>query len=152
MSGPIHGTYLDSGVIREIPILVDQYGRPLVNLLKLAGERQPDSLNGADHLAIAPEGAVKKVVYTDGDTTIWPGPALLFGFRITTALSAHAWSFDDNATARVDIPASAAAGIYSLPCATIFETSLVCNVGTSASAGVVEVYFRPLDSSTTWAY
>lgn len=148
------GTYVDgTGAIKELPVLVDQYGRPLINPLKLAGERQSDSLNGADHLATAFEGMVKKVVYSDGDTTLWPTAALLFGFRVTTALSAHAWTIDDNTTARIDIAASAAAGFYALPCATIFKTSLVANVGASASAGVIEFYFRPADPNAVgWAY
>lgn len=118
----------------------------------LAGESQSDSTSGADHLRVAAEGAVKTVTYTDGDTTLYAGPALLFGFRVTTALSAHAWTIDDGSTARIGMAASLAAGMYTLPCAVIFETSLVCNVHASASAGVVEFYFRPLDPNCTWAY
>lgn len=122
------------------------------NAYKQAGERAEDSTVGADHMAVATEGMVRTVAFGDGDTTLWNAPALLFGFRVTTALSAHAWTIDDNATARINLPASLAAGTYTLPCAVIFETSLVCNVGGSASAGVVEFFFRPLPSTVTWAY
>lgn len=130
-----------------------QDGMPVVWVGSVqAGESQPDASNGASHVRVAPEGMVKKVVYSDGDTILWAGPALLFGFRVTTALSAHAWTIDDNATARIDILASTAVGLYPLPCAVIFETTLVANVGASASAGVIEFYFRPCDPLTTWAY
>lgn len=117
----------------------------------IVGARQPGVTNGADHVSVATEGKVQKVAFGDGDTTLWNGPALLFGFRVTTALSAHAWSIDDDATAKIDLPASLAAGVYPLPCAAIFETSLKVNVGASASAGVVEFYFRPSDSGVSWA-
>jgi hypothetical protein len=117
-----------------------------------AGERAEDSTVGADHVAVAAEGMVRSVAFGAGDTVLWDGPALLFGWRITTALSAHAWTIDDGATARMTIPASAAVGINTLPCAVIFETSLVANVGTSASAGVIEFFFRPLPANVTWAY
>lgn len=135
-------------------VVVEAYngGLGIYPVSRSAGERQEDSTTGTDHVSVAPEGMVKKVVYSDGDTILWNGPSLLFGFRITNALSAHAWTIDDNATARIDIAASAAAGIYALPCAVIFETSLVANVGASASAGVIEFYFRPLDPAVTWAY
>lgn len=125
---------------------------PFALATAIAGESQSDSTSGADHLRVAAEGAVRTVTYSDGDTTLYAGPALLFGFRVTTALSAHAWTIDDNATARIGMAASLAVGIYKLPCAVIFETSLVCNVNASASAGVVEFYFRPLDPTCTWAY
>lgn len=117
-----------------------------------AGERQAGSTSGLDHMAVAPEGAVRSIAYTEGDTIVWNGPALLFGFRVTTALSAHAWTIDDNATARITLPASLAAGVYTLPCAVIFKDTLTVNVGASASAGVVEFFYRPLDAAVTWPY
>lgn len=123
----------------------------IYNAYRQAGERALDSTVGADHTAVAAEGAVRSVAFGAGDTVLWDGPALLFGWRVTTALSAHAWTIDDGANAKLTIPASSGVGVTMLPCATIFKTSLVANVGAGASAGVVEFFFRPLPSTVTWA-
>lgn len=118
---------------------------------KIAGERTPTSTNGADYLAVSNEGDVASVVYSDGDTTIWPGPALLYGYRVTTNMSAHAWTIDDDTTAKLTIPASTTAGApVTLPCPVAFNTSLVANVGASASAGVIEFFFRPMGEEVSW--
>lgn len=43
-------------------------------------------------------------------TTVCATPCVLFGYYINTALSAHALPLQDNTTAVITIPASAAAG------------------------------------------
>lgn len=50
------GTYVDDdGRIQELPVLVDQYGRPIINLAKLSGERRPTALDNTDYLSVAGE-------------------------------------------------------------------------------------------------
>lgn len=81
-------------------------------------------------------------VSTDS-TTVYNGPAILFGVYVNTALSAHALPVTDAAVTVVTIPASAAAGaMYTFP-GIRFETSLIVNPN-DAATGSVTVAYRPL--------
>jgi hypothetical protein len=147
-------THVDAeGRILELPEIGDEYGRPLVNPARGAGERQPSSMTGADHAAVAEEWAIKAIAY-NGDLaarTVYDGPCLIRGIEVTTAMSAHASNLTDGASNRYPIPASRAVGIYAFPGAVIFATNCVWAPG-SLSAGAILVWYRPLDPSVAWAY
>lgn len=121
---------------------------------KQAGERDENATNGSDFMEVSAACMVQSVAFGAGDTVLNAGPTIVYGYRVTTALSAHAWTIDDaGAVARVTIPLSSPAGIQTLPGPAIFKTSCTVNVGTSASAGVIEFYFRKVPASTVaWAY
>jgi len=121
---------------------------------KQAGERDENATNGSDFMEVSAACMVQEVAFGAGDTVLSTGPAILYGYRVTTALSAHAWTIDDAAgTVRVRILASSPAGLQTLPGPVIFKTSCTANVGTSASAGVIEFYFRKVPAGTVaWAY
>lgn len=123
------------------------------DLKKLAGERAEDSIVGADHLAVAGEWAIVSMAYNGNlaARTVYSGPCLVAGIEVTTAMSAHTSQLEDNGTSRYPIPASRAAGIYTFPGPIIFETDCVWDPG-SLSAGAILVWYRPLDSTVTWAY
>lgn len=79
----------------------------------------------------------------DNSTTVYNGPAILFGVYVNTALSAHALPITDAATTVVTIPASAAAGaMYTFP-GIRFETTLIVDPNDAAS-GSITVAYRPL--------
>src|SRR5688572_9387863 len=81
-------------------------------------------------------------VSTDS-TTIYNGPALLFGIYVNTVLSAHTVVIQDNATAVITLPASLAAGTNLAFPGIRFETSLVCNPNDS-STGNITIMYRPI--------
>lgn len=79
----------------------------------------------------------------DNSTTVYNGPAILFGVYVNTALSAHALPITDGATTVVTLPASAAAGsIYTFP-GIRFETSLIVDPN-DAATGSITVAYRPI--------
>ena len=81
-------------------------------------------------------------VATDS-TTVSSAPALLFGIYVNTVLSAHACPIQDNATDKITLIASLAAGTnLSFPGAR-FETSLIVNPN-DAATGNITVFWRPL--------
>lgn len=86
------------------------------------------------------------VSVNDNTTTVYNGPALLYGVYVNTALSAEAVPITDGATTVVSIPASAAAGAqYPFP-GIRFGTSLIVNPN-DASTGSITVAFRRVDSN-----
>ena len=88
---------------------------------------------------------VSGVLTTDGPTTIYNGPCILYGIAVTAALSAHVTVIKDNATQVVVVPASAANGaVYSFPWGIRFETSLVVDPDDATTTGNLTLFYRPL--------
>lgn len=76
-------------------------------------------------------------------TTVYDGPALLFGVYVNTALSAHALPIVDGATTVVSIAASAAVGTNTTFPGIRFEASLIVDPN-DAATGSVTVAYRPI--------
>jgi len=90
-----------------------------------------------------PADALVVDVATDS-TTILSAPAVVYGVYINTALSAHALPITDGATAKITIPASAAAGTtYSWPFGVRFRTSLIVDPN-DAATGNITVFWSAL--------
>lgn len=79
----------------------------------------------------------------DNSTTVYNGPALLFGVYVNTALSAHALPIVDGSTTVVSIAASAAVGTNITFPGIRFETSLIVDPN-DAATGSVTVAYRPI--------
>jgi len=79
-----------------------------VALKRLAGERQEDSTTGVDHVTVSGEWATKAMAYNGAlaDRTVYDGPCLVRGIEVTTAMSAHASQFEDNANVSLRFPPS----------------------------------------------
>ena len=76
-------------------------------------------------------------------TTVYNGPALLFGVYVNTVLSAHTLPITDSATTVITLPASwAAASMQSFP-GIRFETSLIVNPN-DAATGNITVAYKPI--------
>ena len=125
--------YTDENLLRALTSHGGALDVYLANLI--AGARGQGAVDGTDFLA-------NREI---GDTTIYNGKAVVYGFRITTTLSAHTWRLRSGATDKVVIPASSVAanapqkfpmGVYCNPC--------VVNQGAGSSAGVVEWYWAKL--------
>jgi hypothetical protein len=104
------------------------------------------SVSGA--LNDATDGVHSECLYAVNDTsndstTIYNGPALLFGIFVNTVLSAHTVVIQDNATAVITLPASLAAGTNLTFPGIRFETSLVCNPNDS-STGNITIMYKPI--------
>lgn len=82
-------------------------------------------------------------VVNDGPTTIYNGPALLFGIYVNTVLSAHVVELKDGTSSKITLPASLAAGSERNFYGARFETSLVIQP-TAASTGAVVIFYRPI--------
>lgn len=77
----------------------------------------------------------------DNTTTVYNGPALLFGVYVNTALSAHDCPIKDASTAIVTLPASAGAGtFYPFP-GIRFETSLIVDPNDSGTGNITVAYW-----------
>lgn len=85
----------------------------------------------------------KVVDVADNSTTVYNGPAILFGVYVNTVLSAHALPLLDGATTVVSIAASAAVGTNITFPGIRFETSLIVDPN-DAATGSVTVAYRPL--------
>lgn len=118
-----------------------------VDLRKLAGERNESSQTGADYLSVSAEYDVISMAYNDSAAarTVYNGPCMVAGFEVTTAMSAHASSLQDNAVSKYPIPASRGAGFYTFPAPIKFYTDCIWAPG-SLSAGAIIVWFKPLDT------
>lgn len=75
-------------------------------------------------------------------TTVYDGPAILYGVYVNTALSAHALPIQDGSTTVVSIAASAAVGTNETFPGIKFNTSLIVNPN-DAATGSVTVAYRP---------
>jgi len=80
---------------------------------------------------------------TNGPTTIYNGPCLLMGVYVNTVLSAHTVVLADNATAKITLPSTLAAGSERCFYGARFETSLVIDPD-DASTGNITVFYRPI--------
>jgi hypothetical protein len=93
--------------------------------------------------AIHDEGLYSVVDVSVNSTTVYNGPALLFGVYVNTVLSAHTCPITDAATTVVTLPVSAAAGtVYRFP-GIRFETSLIVDPN-DAGTGNITVIYRPI--------
>lgn len=82
-------------------------------------------------------------VATDS-TTVSSSPAILYGVYVNTALSAHACPIQDNATDKITLVASLAAGsLLTFPTGLRFETSLIVNPN-DAATGNITVFWRAI--------
>lgn len=101
------GTYFEGGVK-----FTDGVQHTTENA-SLAGDRVEDSTVGADYKSIAEEWEATVVDLTvDAGATIYDGPAICGGIWLPAALSAHTVAINDNATTKITLPASLAAGPY----------------------------------------
>ena len=109
-------------------------------------EHIPSSTQGAStdaSYAVHNECLYSVVDVSTNSTTVYNGPAILFGIYVNTALSAHALPITDAAVTVVTIPASAAAGaIYTFP-GIRFETTLIVDPN-DAATGSITVAYRPI--------
>lgn len=80
---------------------------------------------------------------SNNSTTVYNGPAILFGVYVNTALSAQALPIQDGSTTVVSIAASAAVGTNITFPGIRFETSLIVNPD-DAATGSVTVAYLPL--------
>jgi len=93
--------------------------------------------------AVHTETLYKVVDVADNSTTVYDGPALLFGVYVNTVLSAHTCPIQDSSTDVITLPASLAAGTnLSFP-GIRFETSLIVNPNDSGT-GSITVAYRPI--------
>ena len=113
-------------------------------LVRLAGERNEESTSGVDHVAVAEEWEATVVDLTvDAGATIWDGPAICGGIWLPAALSAQTVEIADNATTKITLPASLAAGPYNWrPWKAYTNLKVVPN---ASSTGSMVVFWRPLD-------
>jgi hypothetical protein len=98
-----------------------------------------------DAITNYPATATGTVVDTSTDTTtVSDAPAVLLGVFVNTALSAHTVVIKDNATAKITLPASLAAGTnITFPHPIAFATSLIVDPDND-STGNITVLWRAL--------
>lgn len=112
------------------------------------GTRMDHALDPALGLTEVTKGvhfeSIGTTVDTSSDTvTVYSGPAILLGVYVNTVLSAHTVVIQDNATAKITLPATLAAGTNLAFPGVRFETSLVVNPDDS-STGNITIFYRPL--------
>lgn len=126
-------------------------GKQFVTLVDaLSGERNEDSTTGTDYLSTSEECGMSAEVDLSGNssTEVYPGPAILCGYRMVVAVGTAAATIDDNTTAKMTIPVAWPVGEYHVEGA-IFETSLIINPA-DTSTGTLQLRYRPLDADNTW--
>lgn len=94
-------------------------------------------------LAMHPECLYSVVDVGVDSTTVYNGPALLFGVYVNTVLSAHTCPITDGATTVITLPASWAAGSMQTFPGIRFETTLIVNPN-DAGTGNITVAYRPI--------
>jgi len=77
---------------------------------------------------------------SDNSTTVYAGPAMLYGVYVNTVLSAHTCPITDGGTTVVTIVASAAAGTSILYPGIRFNTSLIVDPNDSGTGSIVVAY------------
>lgn len=80
----------------------------------------------------------------DNTTTVYNGPAILYGIYVNTVLSNHALPIEDGSTTVVTVVAQAAVGTSILYPGIRFNTSLIVNPNDSGT-GSVTVAYRPVN-------
>lgn len=93
--------------------------------------------------AIHPECLYSVVDVSVNSTTVYNGPAILFGVYVNTVLSAHTCPITDDAVTVITLPASWAAGSMQTFPGIRFETSLIVNPN-DAATGNITVAYRPI--------
>lgn len=73
-------------------------------------------------------------------TTVYNGPALLYGIYVNTVLSAHTVVISDAAAAVITLPASLAAGTNLQFPGIRFNTSLICDPNDSSTGNITIIY------------
>lgn len=92
-----------------------------------------------------PEWKYASVDLATDSTTVLSKPALMFGWEVTTGLSANACPIKDDTATVMTIPASSAAGAsHFVEGGVRFETSLVVDPD-NAGTGTITVYYRALN-------
>lgn len=111
-----------------------------------------DSATGTDHFPVSYESAISGAIdlSDNASTTVYNGPCLLTGIWVEVTIATAAITIDDNATARMTVPAAITIGEHPLP-GIIFESSLIVNPA-DTSTGTIRVMYRPLPAHVTWAY
>lgn len=117
---------------------------------KLAFERNEDSTTGTGYGVFSEECAMSAEIdlSNNASTTVYPGPAILCGYRMVVTIGTAAATIDDNATAKMTLPVAWPVGEHHVEGA-IFEESLVVNPA-DATTGTLQLRYRPLDSEVTW--
>lgn len=115
---------------------------------RLAGEREEGSTTGDDHIVAAEEWEATVIDLSSGDQTIYDGAAICGGIYVNTVLSAHAVSVADNATNKMTLPASLAAGSErgARPWKAYTSLKVLPN---ASSTGSITVFWRVLDTRVT---
>lgn len=91
-----------------------------------------------------PEWKYASVDLATNSTTVLAKPALVFGWEVTTVLSANACPIKDDTVTVMSVPASSAVGAsHFVEGGVRFETSLVVDPD-DAGTGVITVYYLPL--------
>jgi hypothetical protein len=91
-----------------------------------------------------PEWKYASVDLATDSTTVLDKPALVYGWEVTTVLSAHACPLKDSTSTVMSVPASSAVGASHFVEGGIrFETNCVVDPD-NAATGNLTVYYRPL--------
>lgn len=115
-----------------------------------AGERNIGSTTGTDYVAALSEcKSSGEIDLASGSGTIYPGPALICGFMISTTPGTAASSIDDNVTAKIPLPVSFPVNVYP-GFGTIISTSLKYTRGSGTGTGKFVVWYHPLGDVVTW--
>jgi len=96
-------------------------------------------------VSASPENIAAVVDVSDNDTEVYPGPALLLGVHVQTALSAHACPIKDGGTggtALFTLPSEAVAGNWYEAGNMRFTTSLHVDPN-DAGTGTITVVYIP---------
>lgn len=115
---------------------------------RMAGDRQEEDTTGLDHKAVAEEWEATVIDLSGGDQTVYDGPAICGGVYVNSVLSAHTVSIADNATNKMALVASLAAGseVGIRPWKAYTSLKVLPN---ASSTGSITVFWRVLDARVT---
>ena len=100
--------------------------------------------NGAGQVNVSEQCTVTEVdLSTDADVVVTASPAALLGVYVQNAMSAHAAIIKDNATAKITLPASTAAGTNIDAHGATFATNITVESDNAAS-GKLLIFWRAL--------
>lgn len=144
----------------------DSNGNAFVSLgTSIAGERQPESTTGADHMVVSGEWKTALInTNSTGDVTFYNAPAVVRQIRVRNTNNAGTATVNtvgiilvkDGATVKDGAAAAKTPGavIYEGLDGVQFRTSVVVNFASAldnpASDGKIEVIYRPLSTAVTW--
>lgn len=81
---------------------------------------------------------------SNNSTTVYTGPALIYGVYVNTVLSAHACPIQDGTTSKITLPASLAAGTNLSYPGVRFVTSIFVDPD-DAATGNITIFYRPVN-------